>query len=149
MTTREVVDRYYECVNGKDWDSWLTLFADDVSGDEQLVLQSPDRVGHHWWHFEGIDVLRGAAGAISYGYSKFLMHPKHIVVQGDEACVICQCEAANRAGTRVAYNYLPEREVVGANYFRLENGKIKYMRTIHDETAFAPFAHRNPKSPPA
>jgi hypothetical protein len=139
MTTREVIDSYYECVNTKDWDRWLTLFTDDVSGDEQLAL-----------HFEGIDVLRGAIGAISYGYSKFLMHPKHIVVQGDEACVIWQCEAANRAGTPIAYNYLPEREVVGANYFRLENGKIKYMRTIHDETAFAPFAHNsNPKSPPA
>jgi len=139
MTTKEVIDSYYECVNAKDWDRWITLFTNDVVGDEQLA-----------GHFEGIDVLRGAIGAISYGYSKFLMHPKHIVVQGDEACVIWQCEAANRAGTPVAYNYLPEREVVGANYFRLEKGKIKYMRTIHDETAFAPFAHpSNPKSPPA
>ena len=59
-------------------------------------------------------------------------------------------DAANRAGTPIAYNYLPDREVVGANYFRLESGKIKYMRTIHDETAFAPFNHpTNPKAPPA
>jgi ketosteroid isomerase-like protein len=139
MTTREVIDKYYDCVNRSAWDEWLTLFTDDVSGDEQLA-----------GHFDGIGVLRGAIGAISYGYSTFQMIPKHIVVDGDEAMVVWQCRAANRAGTPIAYNYLPEREVVGANYFRLEGGKIKYMRTIHDETAFAPFAHpTNPKAPPA
>jgi ketosteroid isomerase-like protein len=139
MTTREVIEKYYDTARRGDWQEWLTLFTDDVSGDEQLA-----------GHFEGIEVLRGAIGAISYGYSKFLMIPLHIVVEGDQAAVIWRCEAANRAGTKIAYNYLPDREVVGANYFRLEGGKIKYMRTIHDETAFAPFAHpTNPKAPPA
>ena len=139
MTTREVIEKYYECVNGGDWNTWLSLFTDDVSGDEQLAVPS-----------EGIDILRGAIGDIQHGYSKFLMHPQHIVVQGEEACVIWRCDAANHAGTPIAYNYLPNREVVGANYFRLEGDKIKYMRTIHDETAFAPYAHSsNPKSPPA
>ena len=139
MTTREVIEKYYDCVNRSAWNDWLTLFTDDVSGDEQLA-----------GHFEGIDVLKGAIGAISYGYSKFQMIPKHIVIQGDEAAVIWRCQAANRAGTPIAYKNKPEREVVGANYFRLEGGKIKYMRTIHDETAFAPFAHpTNPKAKPA
>ena len=139
MATREVIEKYYDCVNRSAWNDWLTLFAGDVSGDEQLAGA-----------FQGIEVLRGAINAISYGYSKFRMIPKHIVVAGDEAVVIWQCEAANRAGTPIAYNYLPDREVVGANYFRLEGGKIKYMRTIHDEMAFAPFAHSsNPKAPPA
>lgn len=139
MTTREVIGQYYKRANEGDWDAWLDLFADDVLGDEQLA-----------GHFEGIDVLRGAIEAISYGYSKFLMHPEHIIVQDAEACVIWRCDAANRSGTPIAYNYLPEREVFGANYFRLEGDKIKYMRTIHDETAFAPFAHpTNPKAPPA
>jgi hypothetical protein len=139
MTTREVIDKYYDCANRSAWSEWLTLFTNDVTGDEQLA-----------GHFEGIEVLRGAINVISYGYSKFQMIPRHIVVAGDEAVVIWQCLAANRAGTPIAYNYLPQREVVGANYFRLEGGKIKYMRTIHDETAFAPFAHpSNPKTPPA
>ena len=139
MTTKEVIDKYYETSRRGAWDEWLTLFADDVSGDEQLA-----------GHFEGIEVLRGAASGISYGYSKFLMTPKHTVIQGEEAVVIWRCDAANRAGTPIAYNYLPEREVIGANYFRLENGKIKDMRTIHDETAFAPFSHpTNPEAPPA
>jgi ketosteroid isomerase-like protein len=139
MDTRAVVERYYDCVNRGAWQEWLTLFSDDVTGDEQLA-----------GHFDGVEVLRGAINAISYGYSKFRMIPKHIVTEGDEAVVIWRCDAANRAGTPIAYNYLPNREVVGANYFRLESGKIKYMRTIHDETAFVPFSHpSNPKAPPA
>ena len=136
-TTREVIDRYYECVNHGAWDEWLTLFSDDVIGDDQL-----GRV-------EGIDGFRGAIGAISYGYSRFQMTPLHVIVQDDEAVVIWRCNAANRAGTSIAYNYLPNREVVGANYFRLKGCKIAYMRTIHDETAFAPYSHpTNPKAPP-
>ena len=139
MATKDVIEKYYDCVNRGAWNDWLTLFTVDVSGDEQLA-----------GHFEGIAVLRGAIGAISYGYSKFQMIPLHIVVEGDQAAVIWRCEAANRAGTPIAYNYLPGREVVGANYFRLEGGKIKYMRTIHDESAFAPFSDpSNPKAPPA
>lgn len=137
-STRDVIDRYYETAGRGAWNEWLTLFADDVIGDEQLA-----------GHFEGIEVLRGAIGAISYGYSRFQMIPREVVVDGDRAVVIWRCDAANRAGTPIAYNYLPDREVIGANYFRLESGKIKYMRTIHDETAFAPFNHpTNPKAPP-
>jgi ketosteroid isomerase-like protein len=137
-TTREVINRYYDCVNRGAWNEWLTLFSDDVVGDDQLG------------HIEGINGLRGAVGAISYGYSRFQMTPLHVIVQDDEAAVIWRCNAANRAGTPIAYNYLPNREVVGANYFRLKGGKIAYMRTIHDETAFAPFSHpTNPKAPPA
>ena len=138
MSTRDVIDQYYKTAGRGAWDEWLTLFAEDVIGDEQLA-----------GHFEGIGVLEGAIGAISYGYSKFQMLPLEIVVDGERAVVIWRCDAANRAGTPIAYHYLPNREVVGANYFRLENGKIKYLRTIHDETAFAPFNHpTNPKAPP-
>ena len=71
--------------------------------------------------------------------------------------VVAACAEATRYGPVLKLaqrvltdSHLPNREVVGANYFRLEGDKIKYMRTIHDETAFAPYAHSsNPKSPPA
>ena len=59
-TTREIIEKYYETVNAGNWDAWLTLFSDDVVGDEQLA-----------GHFAGIDVLKGAVGAISRGYSKW------------------------------------------------------------------------------
>ncbi|HKN48781.1 MAG TPA: nuclear transport factor 2 family protein [Actinomycetota bacterium] len=120
MDTREVIDRYYETVNAGDWDTWLTLFADDVVVDEQLA-----------GHLEGVGVLRGAVGAMKKGYSKFLMLPEHVVIEAEQAAVIWHCEAANATGVPI--------DVRGANYFRVEEGKIVYMANFHDKGAFAPF----------
>lgn len=132
MDTRSVIEKYYECVNNAAWEEWLTLFSDDVVGDEQLA-----------GHFAGIDVLRGAIDAISNGYSQFNMYPQRIVVEGDAACVVWRCVAANAAGTRIAYPDNPDRQVIGANYFQLQNGKIVYMRTIHDSLPFQPFTDQS------
>ncbi len=120
MDTREVIDRYYETVNAGDWDTWLTLFADDVVVDEQLA-----------GHLEGVGVLRGAVGAMKKGYSKFLMLPEHVVIEAEQAAVVWHCEAANASGVPI--------DVRGANYFRVEDGKIVYMANFHDKGAFAPF----------
>ena len=120
MDTREVIDRYYETVNAGDWDTWLTLFADDVVVDEQLA-----------GHLEGVGVLRGAVGAMKKGYSKFLMLPEHVVIEAEQAAVVWHCEAANASGVPI--------DVRGANYFRVEEGKIVYMANFHDKGAFAPF----------
>ena len=120
MDTREVIDRYYETVNAGDWDTWLTLFADDVVVDEQLA-----------GHLEGVGVLRGAVGAMKKGYSKFLMLPEHVVIEAEQAAVVWHCEAANATGVPI--------DVRGANYFRVEEGEIVYMANFHDKGAFAPF----------
>jgi hypothetical protein len=125
MTVRDVIDCYYDCVNRGDWQQWLTLFSDDVMGDEQLA-----------GHFDGIEALRGEADAIRSGYRAFRMHPQHIVVDGDAAVVIWRCEGQNSHGVPIAYPDDPSREVIGANHFQLQNGKIVYMRTIHDSKAF-------------
>jgi hypothetical protein len=135
MNAREVIEKYYESVNAGDWDTWLTLFSDDVVGDEQLA-----------GHFAGIAVLRGAVNAITTGYSVFKMHPQRIVIEGDAACVVWRCEAASAAGVPIAYPPLPDgsqRPVIGANYFQLQNGKIVYMRTIHDSRPFDPFTQQS------
>ena len=120
MDTREVIDRYYQTVNAGDWDTWLTLFADDVVVDEQLA-----------GHLEGVGVLRGAVGAMKKGYSKFLMLPEHVVIEAEQAAVVWHCEAANATGVPI--------DVRGANYFSVEEGKIVYMANFHDKGAFAPF----------
>jgi len=105
VNTREVIDRYYQSVNAGDWDTWLTLFDDNVVVDEQLA-----------GHVEGIGILRGAISGIKRGYARFENRPKHIVVDGDEAVVTSHISAANATGEPI------EAEV--ANYFRLENNKI-------------------------
>ena len=135
MDTRAIIERYYDCVNRGAWDEWLTLFSDDVVGDEQLA-----------GHFSGIDVLRGAVGAISSGYSRFTMLPQRIVVDGDAACVVWRCVAANAAGQAIAYPDDAARQVIGANYFQVQNGRIVYMRTIHDSVPFQPFTQQNART---
>ena len=120
MTTREVIERYYQTVNTGDWDAWLALFADDIKMDEQLA-----------GHLEGIDTLRAAVGGLEKGYSKFLMHPQEIVVEGDKGCVIWHCEAESADGKPI--------DAKGANYFVIEGGKITYMSNFHDSVPFKPF----------
>lgn len=132
MDTRAVIERYYDCVNRGAWQEWLTLFSDDVVGDEQLA-----------GHFAGIDVLRGAINAISNGYSRFNMYPQQIVVDGDSACVVWRCDAANASQVPIAYPGDPGRPVIGANFFQVQNGKIVYMRTIHDSLPFQPFVNQS------
>ena len=118
-----LINSYYESVNKGDWDTWLTLFDDNVVIDEQLA-----------GHLEGIGILRGAIGGLKKGYSKFQNKPEDIVVDGNQACVISHISAANASGVPIEANV--------ANYFRLENGKIKYMANFHDTVPFAPFVNQ-------
>jgi predicted ester cyclase len=128
MTTREVIDRYYDCVNRGDWQQWLTLFSDDVVGDEQLA-----------GHFAGIGVLQGAIDGIRNGYRVFRMHPQRMVIDGDAAVVVWRFEGQNSHSVPIAYPNDANRQVIGANYFQIQNGRIVYMRTIHDSLPFQPF----------
>jgi ketosteroid isomerase-like protein len=121
---RDVLLAYYRSANAGDWQTWLTLFQEDVVIDEQLA-----------GHVEGLDVLRGAIGGMEKGYSKFQNVPKHMVVQGDEAAVVSHISAANAAGEPI------EAEVT--NYFRLRDGKIAYMANFHDTRPFDPFVNQD------
>lgn len=123
MTAKEVIDRYYETVNAGRWNEWLELFDDNIVIDEQLA-----------GHLEGIEVLRGAIGGIGRSYNKFIMHPLHIVIEGNEVCVIWRFEGANASDVPI--------EARGANYFRMENGKITYMENFHDTRPFDPFVNQ-------
>jgi ketosteroid isomerase-like protein len=123
MDTQEIINKYYTSVNAGDWNSWLNLFDDKIIMDEQLA-----------GHLEGIEVLRGAIGGLEKGYSKFKNYPKHIVVNGNEACVVSRIEAANASGVPIEANV--------ANYFRVKNGKITYMSNFHDTRPFDPFMNQ-------
>lgn len=121
--TKNVIETYYNSVNRGDWDTWLTLFDDNVVIDEQLA-----------GHVEGIGILRGAVGVMKKGYSKFENRPQHIVVDGDQACVVSHISAANANGDPIEANV--------ANYFRLREGKIVYMANFHDSVPFGPFLNQ-------
>jgi ketosteroid isomerase-like protein len=119
VLTREIIGQYYGFVNAGDWDGWLTIMDDDLVVDEQID-----------GHVEGKSNLLGIGDHFRKVYSKFLMHPQHIIVQGEQAAVIWQNESANAAGVPIS--------AIGCNYFQVRNGKITYMRTIHDTVPFKP-----------
>src|SRR5436305_13650515 len=108
METEEIIHKYYQYVNDGDWDKWLTLFADDVEVDEQLA-----------GHVEGIAILRGAISGLKRGYSHFKNHPKHIVIDGNEACVEPHILRATALGAA-------ERGGV-ADYCSIKQAKIDYV----------------------
>jgi ketosteroid isomerase-like protein len=120
---RDVLIAYYRSANAGDWQTWLTLFQEDVVIDEQLA-----------GHVEGLDILRGAIGGMEKGYSRFQNVPKHMVCQGNMAAVVSHISAANAAGEPI------EAEVT--NYFELRDGKIAYMANFHDTRPFDPFVSR-------
>ena len=120
VLAREIIGQYYSYVNTGNWDGWMTLMDENIVVDEQLA-----------GHAEGAASLAGIGDVINKGYSKFQMHPLHIVVQGEHAAVIWRTESANASGVPI--------DAVGANYFQVRNGKITYMRTIHDTVPFKPF----------
>ncbi|MCZ8100275.1 MAG: nuclear transport factor 2 family protein [Microcystis wesenbergii TW10] len=123
MNNKEIIDKYYAAANAGDWQTWLTLFDDNVVVDEQLA-----------GHVEGIAVLQGAIGGIERGYSKFINTPQHIVIDGDTACVVSHISAANASGVPIEANV--------ANYFEIKNGKITYMANFHDTRPFDPFVNQ-------
>ena len=124
MNSKDLIEKYYESANAGDWNTWLSLFDKNIVMDEQLA-----------GHVEGISVLEGAIGGIERGYSKFQNNPRHIVINGDEACVVSHISAANASGVPI------EADV--ANYFRFKDGKIAYMANFHDTRPFDPFVNQN------
>ena len=121
MSTTEVILKYYAHVNAGDWDGWLELFDEQLVMDEQLM-----------GHVEGLGALRDVAASLKSGFERFLMFPQHVVVEGNEAAVIWRFDAKTAKGAEIKAN--------GANFFRVENGKITYMSNFHDTKPFAPLS---------
>jgi ketosteroid isomerase-like protein len=117
MQTREIIDRYFEYVNSGRWDDYLTLFADDIVMDEQLL-----------GHVEGIKLLAAGIEGLR-GNPGFRNRPRDIVVEGDKAMATWRLTAPQPDG--------PAIEVSGANYYEIREGKIAYFANFHDTAPFS------------
>jgi ketosteroid isomerase-like protein len=117
VTTRGIIEKYFECVNRGDWETWLTLFDDNVVIDEAIS-----------GHLEGMQALRESTEGTARVFSKFRNYPEEIVVEGNKAMVVCRIDGITTGGVPL--------ESKGANYYRIENGKIAYMASFHDRKPF-------------
>ena len=125
MSVREVITHYYACVNAGDWAGWLELFDEHIVMDEQLG-----------GHVEGLETLRGMVGGLMRPYASFQNHPRHIVIEGNQACVVSHISAVSAGGEPI------EAEV--SNYFVIQEGRITYLANFHDSRPFDPiFAPRS------
>src|SRR5262249_39167029 len=77
---REVITQYYVDVDSAAWDKWVALMDDNVVVDEQLA-----------GHMEGAAPLAGIGDFFKKAYSKFQMHPLHVVADGEQVAVVWHC----------------------------------------------------------
>ncbi len=118
MSTRTVVDTYYQLANAGEWDAWCDLFAPDQVMDEQLA-----------GHVEGREALRALMKGFPDMYTRFANVPRLVVVDGDQAAVFSHISATAHDGTDV------EADV--SNYFRVRDDRISYLTNVHDTVPFA------------
>jgi ketosteroid isomerase-like protein len=84
-------------------------------------------------HIEGVPTLRDMMKGFPQVYAKFQNVPKQIIVDGNQGAVVSHISAlASKFMDRPI-----EAEVT--NYFRIEDGKIKYVANFHDSRPFKPF----------
>ena len=117
MTTQEIIVKYFECINNADWENWCTLF------DEKIVYD--DAVSGK---IEGMEAIRLAAKGISMGFKSFKNYAIETVVEKNKAMVVCHIDAVAANGKSL--------DSTGANFYKIENGKIVYVASYHD---IAPF----------
>ena len=122
MSNRRVLEKYYEYANAGKWTAWCDLFAEDMVMDEQLA-----------GHIEGLATLRPMMAGMGTAYAVFQNVPRAILVDGDQGAVLSHISAR-------AASYPDEPiEADVMNYFRFKDGKIAYMRNVHDSKPFSPF----------
>src|SRR5579884_2859098 len=118
METREVVERFYRGLAGKD-DSWQHDLADDVTfSDASGKLQASGREAFIQ-SFTGF--LRAVTG----------VELKQLIVDGPDAAAVVSYEYANAAGGRLHQD--------DAEIWRVEGGRIVALTIYFDITEFRTF----------
>jgi ketosteroid isomerase-like protein len=117
MDTKEITNKYFDCINKQDWDEWIGLFDKNVVVDEALS-----------GHLEGIHSMKESADGIKRSFSEFKNYIQEIVVEDNKSMVVCRIEATTSRG----FSF----ESTGANFYKIDNGKIIYMSSFHDKEIF-------------
>jgi hypothetical protein len=117
MDTRQVIENYYKYANPHDREWWLALFDADIVMHEQLAGQ-----------VVGIEALTQLIATLDAAYPTARIVPQHIVIEGNQACVLEHISAVTATGVAI--------EVQAATYFRVANGKITYLTNVHDTAPF-------------
>jgi len=117
MGTREVVESYYRYASPQDRTRWLALFDPAVVLEEQLVGK-----------VVGLGALAELIGGLDAAYPQFRAVPRHVVVDGDQACVIEDVWTVTVSGTAI--------KVRAASYFRVAGGRITHFSNVHDTAPF-------------
>jgi ketosteroid isomerase-like protein len=122
MDNHETIRKYFEYANAGKWDAWCDLFTDDMVMDEQLA-----------GHIIGLAALRPMMAGMGQSYAKFQNVLKDMLAEKDKGAVVSHISA-------LAAKY-PEQPIEAdvMNFFLFRDGKIAYMRNVHDSKPFEPF----------
>lgn len=118
-TTEEVVLAYFESVNAGDWQTWLSLFADDASIEEPIGTLS------------GIQALTDGTQVLAKVYRSFQNRLLSFFVDGEHACAQTHISAVTASGEAV--------EVDVCNVYLIQNGKIISQKNYLDSKKLQPF----------
>ena len=115
--TREVIENYYAYICVRDRTRWLALFDADVVLDE-----------HHVGRVLGIRELSRVIAAVDATVPVLRVMPRHVVIAGEEACVIEDISIVTAQGVAIEHS--------GASYFRVADGKIIYFTNLRHSAPF-------------
>lgn len=116
MSTREVVEEYFNCVNQGRWDDYLALFADEIIMDEQML-----------GHIEGKAALAQGIQALRDN-KEFRNYPLDIIVEGEKAMATWNIKTPRPNAKSL--------DLKGVNYYKIKQGKITYFSNFHDTKVF-------------
>ena len=122
MTSKEIIEKYFEYANAGKWDAWCDLFAADAVYEEQLA-----------GHIKGRETLRPMMAGFPQAYKVFYNIPRHFIVEGNQAVAISHITAQ-------AMKYPDEQiEAEATLYLEIKDGEIVFAQNFHDSKPFAPF----------
>lgn len=110
---REVVRRYFECVNQDRWEEFRQLWHPDCV---TVPVEGPQR--------QGVDEVTALYPLLLAPFATHLDDPTRVLVSGDSATVEIRFTGTTHDGNAVAFDAL--------DVFDLEDGLIRRLRYWYD-----------------